>query len=275
MQETTKKFIAEACELIKENVLNNICEEIEIPFDKNCRALVQDNGTVNYEANGLEFFTFKSLRDFALWHFENDTSVSFEYQVLLGERDSEGEEYFNEPGYENILASKTIDSGQILSTPINITEKERHYGSLPKKNALELYKLFKSKGFLQRMQFAADFNKNDIGALPIVSGEYAEPGSDRYKNSLDELRYCAVNETLNDNIVHKRWTKESLQKHLLEEYDINSQLHKNDGSLYDDDDMFAVPINDSFGTVDIFFQEVPNVDNTIYITKTETYTDRV
>lgn len=66
-------------------------------FGSNRYADLNEDGTVFYNTHDLEYMDFDNLSDFADWFFDGSTTVTFDYQCVVGHRDDDGTITFDEP----------------------------------------------------------------------------------------------------------------------------------------------------------------------------------
>jgi len=68
-------------------------------------------------------------------------------------------------------------------------------------------------------------------------------------------------------LVYTRWTKEELEKHLQEKFNLTSTLEEIDESGCVADYAFLMGIYDYYGYIDIYFLKVPYDEKDIFITE--------
>lgn len=70
-----------------------------------------------------------------------------------------------------------------------------------------------------------------------------------------------------ETLVHTRWTKDELEKHLQEKFDLTSTLNEIDEDGCVSDYAFVMNVYEDYGYIDIYFLKVPYDERNIYITE--------
>lgn len=81
--------------------------------------------------------------------------------------------------------------------------------------------------------------------------------SDEFSLNREQARYGKICLDIEDTLVHTRWNKDSLEKYLQKEYDIQEPLSKIDKSGLISDYAFIAKINEDWGYIDIYYLEIP------------------
>ena len=74
-------------------------------------------------------------------------------------------------------------------------------------------------------------------------------------------------------LVYTRWTKEELEKHLQEKFNLTSTLDEIDESGCVSDYAFLMGIYEGYGYIDIYFLRVPYDEKNIFITEVSVSTE--
>jgi len=163
-------------------------EIIEIPYGSNKSALVEIDKSVLFNTYNEEQMKFITLEDFAKWYYEDDKSVSFEYQINLGTRD-EGEEFFRIPEISTMQQDDSEDGSIIWSVFIKLDGDTRSSVTFPK-DLSRLKKMFDKLGI--------EFDKN-LHTEDKIS-DYIEALSKDDKNPTKENFIDFINERTEWNI---------------------------------------------------------------------------
>ena len=88
--------------------------------------------------------------------------------------------------------------------------------------------------------------------------------------NLEQVKYNLIESSLEDDLIHTRWSIPKLKKYLNKKYGINS-IKKVDKSGLTADYSLIGAINKHWGYVDIYYLKIPydksGSGNTIYITE--------
>ena len=69
-----------------------LTDMFEIPFGSNKSLLVHEDGTAEWNTYNLEIFTFKNIRDFAEWYWDEKEGIEYIYEENTNPDREDGEE---------------------------------------------------------------------------------------------------------------------------------------------------------------------------------------